>query len=414
MASELRTSEAGLKLIMAYEGFRSHSKQLPNGRWVIGYGHMKAARPGLKVSQHEAAAILREYDLPPLENALRELLLVPINQNEFDALVSFAFNIGVDQFENSDVLAHLNAGDRLKAAQAMESWRKAHVGGRDMVVDPLVRRRADEKALFLKTVGVVPLAATSRFRPITDTASDMLPSRPSSVRIAESSDTRPQAAARPRPDETAPEAAARTVRERLTRILGEESAPDDSQDEAPETPAPEKPVSQEASVEEIRRAISALVSDDDEDEQRAVTGDIELDEIVLDDRSDKTHAADEHLFDVETGSLSVREGTVLKKDGKVYIDDVSPVEIPPADPTLHRGHNGDSAGPMEVFLFGLVALLGAALFTYGGAMLFGWFGIETETASDITGFLPPFLMLSGGLLFAIMSYYCVRALIDRD
>ena len=55
MSSALRTSEAGLKLIMAYEGFRSHSTRLPDGRWVIGYGHMRAARAGLKVSQPEAA-----------------------------------------------------------------------------------------------------------------------------------------------------------------------------------------------------------------------------------------------------------------------------------------------------------------------------------------------------------------------
>merc|ERR1712080_668915 len=127
MGSDLRTSQNGLKLIMAYEGFRSHSKQLPDGRWMVGYGHTRAARQGVRVSQHEAVAILREFDLPPVEKALNELLLVPVNQNEFDALVSFAFNIGVDQFEGSDVLAFLNAGNRLAAAAAMEVWRKAHV-----------------------------------------------------------------------------------------------------------------------------------------------------------------------------------------------------------------------------------------------------------------------------------------------
>ena len=119
MTSELRTSENGLKLIMAYEGFRPVSKQLPDGRWVIGYGHTKAARANLRVSQEEAAAILREYDLPPVEKALLELLLVPVNQNEFDALVSFAFNIGIDQFEESDVLAHLNSGERLDKASSI-------------------------------------------------------------------------------------------------------------------------------------------------------------------------------------------------------------------------------------------------------------------------------------------------------
>ena len=147
MSSALRTSEAGLKLIMAYEGFRSHSTRLPDGRWVIGYGHMRAARAGLKVSQPEAAAILREFDLPPIEQALQELVLVPLNQHEFDALVSFVFNVGVDQFESSDVLSALNAGDRMAAARALELWCNAKVGPRNMIVDPLIRRRADEKAL---------------------------------------------------------------------------------------------------------------------------------------------------------------------------------------------------------------------------------------------------------------------------
>ena len=105
MSSALRTSENGLKLIMAYEGFRSHSTRLPDGRWVIGYGHMRAARAGLKVSQPEAAAILREFDLPPIEEAIHELVLVSLNRHEFDALVSFVFNIGIEQFEASDVLA---------------------------------------------------------------------------------------------------------------------------------------------------------------------------------------------------------------------------------------------------------------------------------------------------------------------
>ncbi len=403
MASELRTSEAGLKLIMAYEGFRSHSKQLPDGRWIIGYGHLKAARAGLKVSQHEAAAILREYDLPPIEAALSDLLLVPVTQNEFDALVSFAFNIGTDQFENSDVLAHLNAGERLKAAQAMESWRKAHVGGRDMVVDPLVRRRADEKALFLKTVGVVPLAATSRFRPMTDTGSDATTSRVAGIRVADIGEPRTSAGGEPRSGEIAPEVAARTVRERLTRILGEDTTPVAPDEDEPEAAAPVEPDNKEASVEEIRAAISALVSDDD-DAADGPSGDIELDEIYLDDA---------RRFDIESGPLKVSEGAARRKDGKVFIDDVSPVDIPPADPDLQRGANGRE-GPLEVFLFGLVALIGAGLFIYGGAMLFGWFGVAVEASDNIAGFLPPFLMLSGGLLFVIMAYYCARALVDRD
>ncbi|MEQ9317431.1 MAG: lysozyme [Henriciella sp.] len=394
MASELRTSEAGLKLIMAYEGFRPVSKQLPDGRWVIGYGHLKAARANQKVSQQEAAAILREYDLPPIEKALQDLVLVPMSQSEFDALMSFAFNIGIEQFEDSEVLAHLNSGDRLKAATAMESWRKARVGAREMVVDPLVRRRADEKALFLKTSGAVPLAASSRFRPLADVEAAVPQIRPRSIEPISDWSSRSE---RPghRDDEIAPETAARTVRERLTRILGEEDlapAPADLDDEQDE---------HETSVEEIRAAISALVSDDDAaPAPKPQAGDIELEEIILDD-------PDDSLAALETDGMV--NGDASNRRGKLLIDDVTPAEI---DPELARRAGMEPQlreGPVEIFLFGLLALFGAAFFAFGGAAQFGWFGAEADKYDGALAYMPPFIMLAGGLLFLIMAYYCVRA-----
>lgn len=408
MASELRTSESGLKLIMAYEGFRPVSKQLPDGRWVIGYGHLKAARANQKINQQEAAAILREYDLPPIERALQELILVPVSQSEFDALVSFAFNIGVDRFEGSDVLAHLNAGNRLKAATAMESWRKARVGARDMIVDPLVRRRAEEKALFLRTSGAVPLAASSRFRPVADDDLAEPSRRRSDTNPADWVDVREQSVRRA--DETAPEAAARNVRERLTRILGEE----DAMRVEPEA-EPDLSDDEDASVEEIRRAISALVSEDEDDCTPAPAGDIELEEIVLDDPRDSKSGLRSDGFGYERGGLEVEDSAIMTRKGTLLIDDVTLAEI---DPELVRKASAgpqDREGPLEIFLFGLVALLGGGLFAYGGAAGFGWFGAGVEPTSGLLAYLPPFLMLAGGLLFLIMSYYCIRAMVSsRD
>lgn len=403
MRSDLRTSEAGLKLIMSYEGFRPVSKQLPDGGWVIGYGHTRAARANLRVSQPEAAAILREYDLPPIEKALDDLLLVPVSQTEFDALVSFAFNIGLDQFENSDVLAHINAGDKLKAAAAMESWRKARVGTRDMIVDPLVRRRADEKALFLKTSGAVPLASSSRFRPLIDDET-VQPARRFGDPAIERSRPTP-AFDHSRDEETAPEAAARKVRERLTRILGEEESRV-TNTEQPATAS--RPVSEETSVEEIRAAISALVDDyDDRPESSSpATGDIELEEITLEDTPHRRAPADEGLH---PESLGLEDAPSSERNGRILIDDVTPAEVDPELVELATRETDRNEGPVEIFLFGLVALLGTGLFAYGGAARFGWFGLEAAEFEGAMTYLPPFLLLAGGLLFVIMAYYAVRA-----
>ena len=399
MSSALRTSEAGLKLIMAYEGFRSHSTRLPDGRWVIGYGHMRAARAGLKVSQPEAAAILREFDLPPIEQALQELVLVPLNQHEFDALVSFVFNVGVDQFESSDVLSALNAGDRMAAARALELWCNAKVGPRNMIVDPLIRRRADEKALFLKTTGSVPLAASSRFRPTPEPRPEPEPSRREGFKVSE--------AAAPEAEEqraeTPTEAAARNVKERLTRILGEyegTSTKAGTEEEDTAEAAVKAAAEQEASVEEIRAAISALVAEDDDQDDGAGL-----------DAQDIAADLDPDAFDIETGQLDVVETSAGARRNRLYIDDVKPAEIPPADPDLRRG---DDAGNLtEMVVFAVIAMVGALIFLLGGAFGLGWFGTSLPGHANAYGYLPPFLMMTGALIFVVMIYYWIRAIISR-
>jgi len=168
MTRRMRTSKAGLELVKSFEGLRVHAVQLPDGRWTIGYGHTQTAREGLRITRADAEAVLQEYDLPPVEQTISEAVLAPLNQNEFDALVSFAFNIGADAFEQSLVLHHLNAGAPLMAADAMSYWRKAHLNGRLSVIDALVRRRAMEQALFLKHPAGVPNAPSRFIRPVED------------------------------------------------------------------------------------------------------------------------------------------------------------------------------------------------------------------------------------------------------
>jgi GH24 family phage-related lysozyme (muramidase) len=148
MTGRLRTSAAGLQLIKSFEGFRETASQLPGGRWTIGHGHVRTAREGLTISEKDAEDLLI-LDLKPVEDAIATSVFAPLMQNQFDALVSFVFNISPAQFRESDILRNLNAGDFLAAANGFDLWRRARLNGRVMVVDALVRRRAAEKSLFL-------------------------------------------------------------------------------------------------------------------------------------------------------------------------------------------------------------------------------------------------------------------------
>jgi lysozyme len=90
------------------------------------------------------------YDLIHASHAVSEHVHAPLNQNQFDALVAFAFNIGEHNFRGSITLRRLNEGRPLEAALAMALWRRSDVEGERIIVDSLVRRRSAEVALFLR------------------------------------------------------------------------------------------------------------------------------------------------------------------------------------------------------------------------------------------------------------------------
>ena len=123
-----QVSRAAVDLIKRFEGYRMKAAQLPDGRWTIGYGHTLTAREGATVSEKDAEALLL-YDLIAVAHAVNEHTYAPLNQNQFDALTCFAFNIGVSNFTRSGVLRRINEGSLLQAACAMEMWRKADFGG---------------------------------------------------------------------------------------------------------------------------------------------------------------------------------------------------------------------------------------------------------------------------------------------
>ncbi len=143
-----QVTRTAVDLIKRFEGYRQKAAQLPDGRWTVGYGHTLTARAGASVSEKDAEALLL-YDLISVAHSVNEHTYTPLNQNQFDALVCFAFNIGLDNFLRSGVLRRINEGSLLQAACAMEMWRKADFEGERIVIDALVRRRSAEKTLFL-------------------------------------------------------------------------------------------------------------------------------------------------------------------------------------------------------------------------------------------------------------------------
>jgi GH24 family phage-related lysozyme (muramidase) len=167
MRARLKVSRAGVELIKSFEGLRQTAARLPDGRWTLGYGHTFSAREGATVTQEDADALLR-FDLLPVVDAINNLVLTPLNQNQFDALVSFCFNIGNDNFAASSVLKRINEGRMTEAALAMDSWRSAEFNGQTYVLAPLIRRRAAEKNLFLTPDEIGGNAPSLLIRPVED------------------------------------------------------------------------------------------------------------------------------------------------------------------------------------------------------------------------------------------------------
>ena len=205
MRARQKVSRAGVELIKSFEGLRQTAARLPDGRWTIGYGHTFSAREGARVTQEDADALLR-FDLLPIVDSLNNMILVPLNQNQFDALVSFSFNIGIENFGSSSVLKRINEGRMTEAALAMVAWRSAEFNGQTYVLAPLIRRRAAEKNLFLTPEDTAGNAPSLLVRPLADVEADAASARPSEVDAPDRGGIlsaypagEPQAAAQPAP-----------------------------------------------------------------------------------------------------------------------------------------------------------------------------------------------------------------------
>jgi lysozyme len=140
----MRTSPRGIALITEFEGFRAAAYQDVVGVWTIGYGFTRGVQPGDKMTKAQANQRLSD-ELLDYERAVAEAA-GQCNQNQFDALTCFTWNVGIAGMKKSSVIKAHVRGDYTAAARAFALWNKA--GGR--VWPGLTRRRAAEAALYLE------------------------------------------------------------------------------------------------------------------------------------------------------------------------------------------------------------------------------------------------------------------------
>jgi GH24 family phage-related lysozyme (muramidase) len=155
----VRTSAAGIALIKEFEGFPFGGRpyQDPVGVWTIGYGHTRGVGPNSpRITERQASALLQaDLDRVYEPHVERLPIATALNQHQFDALVSFVYNLGPGAIASDTGIGRaLRARDWRRAADEMLRWNRA--GGR--VLAGLTRRRQAERRLFLRPVAHDPFA----------------------------------------------------------------------------------------------------------------------------------------------------------------------------------------------------------------------------------------------------------------
>jgi len=148
---EMSLSVDGVNQICNFEGLKLSAYDDGTGVWTIGYGTTRYPN-GKRVSEGdrcslEQAKTYMQHDLKIFERSVNSSVKVPLKQNQFDALVSLTYNIGVGAFKHSSLLKKLNSGDYKEAANQFDVW--VNAGGKRL--QGLVNRRAMEKKLFLSS-----------------------------------------------------------------------------------------------------------------------------------------------------------------------------------------------------------------------------------------------------------------------
>lgn len=140
----MQTSKKGIELIKKHEGCRLKAYLCPAGVWTIGYGHTKDVKPNDAITEEQTEELLKQ-DLGMFEEVITKHLDVALSQNQFDALVSFAFNVGCGALLGSTLWEKLQKDPSDESiAGEFAKWRNAN----GKVLSGLVKRRADEAKLY--------------------------------------------------------------------------------------------------------------------------------------------------------------------------------------------------------------------------------------------------------------------------
>jgi lysozyme len=169
----MEINEEGLALIRKFEGFRARAYRDAVGVWTIGYGHTAMAgapqvKAGLSVTREKAAQILVR-DVVQFSEGVASAVKVELNDNQFSALVSFAYNVGLGNFRKSSVLKAVNAEDHDTVPRRLALWNRA--GGR--VLPGLVTRRAAEGALYATAVDTPDGGLIDVLKPVVESTVDV-------------------------------------------------------------------------------------------------------------------------------------------------------------------------------------------------------------------------------------------------
>lgn len=406
-----QVSRAAVDLIKRFEGYRQSSAQLPDGRWTIGYGHTLTARPGATVSEKDAEALLL-YDLISVAHSVNEHTYTPLTQNQFDALVCFAFNIGLENFLRSGVLRRINEGSLLQAACAMEMWRKADFEGERIVIDALVRRRSAEKTLFLTPANGEWVPAPSPIlRPKIDyDASNAIPKQtPAAVStrtegdriVAHRDGDLPFSIAVPEEDRpTATEQSAAAVSARLEAILAEaEATPSKA---GPDLGLPEPPAPR---IDTAASAASGPVLFQD-------TPVVELTPFRLSPQAPEKPAAVEAFATGPVANEPTLFGAPTDGGSAFNLDGFSISAATDASPAaeIAGGRRKPSRSRGNASLLIVLGLLGLSLF--GGGVL--WILTVAVGAADQVRLFGYGASIVGAICFVVSAYLLLRRLAGPD
>lgn len=151
----MQLSRKGLEAIKFFEGLKLEAYEDSAGIPTIGYGTIRIAGKPVKMGMKITAEQAEQYLLADVEKfvaAVNKAINVPTSQNEFDALVSETYNIGITAMQDSTFIKRHNAGNKGGCAEAMQWWNKVTVKGKKVTSNGLKNRRRMEADIYLDSV----------------------------------------------------------------------------------------------------------------------------------------------------------------------------------------------------------------------------------------------------------------------